>query len=94
MATLKKRAGFAESELGKEIHATLQMMAESPLYNTESSYTSNTDQYADSLIPFVDKHMKYLEVHPKLDSTMYIANLRMMTKIKSVHVTSPTFTRA
>ena len=80
MATLKKRSGFLESEEGVEIRQKLHHMTVDSTYNTESSYSSNGMQYPDHLMPFVDKHMNYLNTHPKLDPVMYIANLRLMIR--------------
>ncbi len=80
MATLKKRSGFLESEEGIEIRHKLEHMTVDSTYNTESSYSSNGMIYPDHLMPFVDKHMNYLNTHPKLDPAMYIANLRLMIR--------------
>ncbi|MFI5271078.1 MAG: hypothetical protein ACHQT9_03480 [Candidatus Saccharimonadales bacterium] len=80
MQTLKSRSGFFETEEAKDIQEKLQHMMSSNLYNTESSFTSNGYQYPDNQIPFVDKHMNYLNSHPKLDTGTYLANLRLMTR--------------
>ena len=57
-------------------------MARDNVYNTGSSYSANSIQYPDNLIPFVDKHVNYLNAHPGLDPSQYIANLRLITRIK------------
>ena len=82
MQALKTRSGFFDSEQAKDIKQKLQYMMTSGLYNTVSSYTINGLRYPDNLIPFVDKHMNYLNSHPKLDAGMYLANLRLMTRIR------------
>ena len=82
MPTLKKRLKFFDSPEGAEIKQTLTMMATDLRYNTGSSYSANADLYPDNLIPFVDKHMNYLNTHPGIDPYHYIANLRLMTKLK------------
>ena len=80
--TLKTRVNYFDSEEGKDIKRELQHMMTSVLYNTASSYTINDFQYPDNQIPFVDKHMNYLNSHPRLDAGMYLANLRLMTRIR------------
>lgn len=80
MATVKKRVSFFESEEGVAIEHTLKTMAKDMTYNTTSSYSANTTQYPNNLIPFVDKHMNYLNSHPNIDAYHYIANLRLMTR--------------
>jgi len=78
----KKRSGFFDSEEGKAIRSKLQYMTTDKSFNTLSSYTSDSLLYPDSQMPFVDKHMNYLNSHPELDSQMYIANVRLKTRIR------------
>ena len=82
MSTLKRRVNFFDSTEGIEIKKELQHMAGNGVYNTQSSYSANSSQYPDNLIPFVDKHVNYLNAHPGLDPFQYIANLRLITRIK------------
>lgn len=82
MATFKKRQNFFESEEGIEIKRILKNMAADINYNTESSYSADSAAYPDNLIPFVDKHMNYLQMHPSTNPKHYISNLRLMTRIK------------
>jgi hypothetical protein len=82
MATLTTRKDYANTEEGIAIRAELQLMAADGSYNTVSSYASNTEQYPDNRISFVKKHMNYLTAHPNLDARMYVANLRLMTRIR------------
>ena len=51
-------------------------------YNTDSTYSSDTITYSDHLIPFVDKHMQYLIMHPSVDAEQYLSNLRLMTRVR------------
>jgi hypothetical protein len=77
-----KAIAFLDSQEAKDIKQKLQLMVASTLYNTESSFTTNGVQYPDQLMPFADKHLNYLNNHPKVDSNMYLANLRLMTRIR------------
>lgn len=81
MATLKKRVDFRLSEEGREFRQELVRMTLNASYNTSSTYSTSV-QYADNLIPFVDKHMNYLDTHPKVEADKYLANLKLMTKIR------------
>ncbi len=82
MQTNKKRSHFLGTEEAVDIQQKLQVMTSSDQYNTASSFTANNIQYPDNLIPFLDKHMNYINDHPKLDTGMYLANLRLMTRVK------------
>jgi hypothetical protein len=81
MSTTKK-VNFLESEEAVEIKHTLESMVSDRTYNTESSYSANSGLYPDNLKPFVEKHMDYLSTHPAIDPDHYIANLRLMTRIR------------
>lgn len=82
MPTPTKRSGFFESEEAVRIKQELHQMVASGLYNTAPSFTTDGFQYPDKRMPFTDKHMNYLNSHPNLDSNMYLANLRLMTRIR------------
>ena len=77
------RTGFFASQEAAEIKQELQHMVASGLYNTSSSYSANSVLYPDHLIPFVDKHMNYLNSNPKLAAQMYLKNLRLKTRTSS-----------
>jgi hypothetical protein len=79
---LKSRRAFFETEEGLEIKKQLQSIAENVIYNTGPSYSANSEMYPDHRIPFVDKHMNYLISHPSLDADKYLANIRIMTKVR------------
>lgn len=82
MQTLKKRSNFLGSQEALDISHKLSQMTSSDLYNTASSFTVDDARYPDNLIPFLDKHLNYLNAHPMLDAGMYLANLRLMTRIR------------
>ncbi len=65
----------------KGVRDELQQMMTNGSYNTTSSYTPRSVLYPDGLISFVDRHMRYLHANPKLDAQMYLANLRLMTRV-------------
>ena len=82
MPTYRQKAGYLDTEEGIDIEKALQELADNPLYNTVSSYSTDTAQYPDHSRTFVQKHMHYLNIHPKLDALTYISNLRLMTRIR------------
>ncbi|GAC1392609.1 MAG: hypothetical protein NVSMB46_08900 [Candidatus Saccharimonadales bacterium] len=82
MPTLKNRTSYFETEEGVEVKESLLLMAKDKKYNTESTYSADGVVYSDNLIPFVDKHMKYLISHPALDPKHYISNLRLVTRLR------------
>ncbi len=82
MATAHKRVDFYESEEGLGVQATLLQMTQSATYNTKSSYSANTAQYPNHLVPFVEKHMKFIATHPSVNPEHYLANLRLITRIR------------
>ena len=82
MATLKTRKSFFDSTEGIKIRLELQRLDASSLYNTTPSYSSNNVLYPDNRMPFVDKHMNYLINHPSLDANKYLANIKLMTRLR------------
>lgn len=79
---LKQRKDYRESIEGQNVIRSLQSMFEDRVYNTGSSYSANTAMYPDNLMPFIDKHMNYLIAHPSIEANTYIANLRLMTRVR------------
>lgn len=77
-----KKIHFMDTEKGAWIERELRVMFEDATYNTESSYSANSEAYPNNLIPFVDKHMNYLRAHPATDPHQYLANLRLMTRVR------------
>ncbi len=82
MANNKRQADFIASAEAQEIRKQLLDMLENGKYTTESSYSTDTEQYPDSMIPFIEKHMRYLTTHPSVDPAHYLANLRLMTRVR------------
>lgn len=82
MATFKKKLSLLDTDEGMEIVQALHQMVEDNAYSTDSSYSANSTNYPDNLIPFVDKHINYLRQHQNMDPKQYLANLRLMTKVK------------
>lgn len=82
MATTKKKINYYDSEIGTLVRKELESISNSEQYNTESTYISNSAEYPDNLIPFVEKHIKYLNDHQNVDWNHHISNLRLMTRIR------------
>lgn len=82
MATYKKRGNFTESEEGIAIREKLTLMAGDAAFNTASSYSANSVLYPNNKISFEDKHMNYLMIHPELEPNKYLANIRLMTRVR------------
>ncbi len=82
MATLKKRVSFFDSEEGTQTRTILEGMIVDTKFNTGDSYSANAVEYPDNVIPFVDKHMNYLNAHPSVDLSHYISNLRLITRVR------------
>lgn len=82
MPTTTKRGNFTESDTGRHALASLTTIEGDIRFQTDSSYSANGDKYPDKLIPFVDKHMKYLSEHQSVNLEHYLANLRLMTRIR------------
>lgn len=79
---LTRGKSFMDSQEGKDIKLAFQKMTLDSAYNTGPSYSSDSDKYPDNLMPFIDKHMNYLNSHPNLDPAMYLANIKLMSRIK------------
>jgi hypothetical protein len=82
MALQKSRKGFLDTEEGQEIKSNLQLMVGSASYNTEAGYSTNAVLYPDNLIPFVDKHINYLINNPRLEPRKYLANIKLITRVR------------
>ena len=80
---VKKRVYALGTEEEQEIREALRQMVLSASYNTSPGFTANSAAYPDGLMPFVDKHMHYLDIYPKLDARVYLANLRLKTRVRT-----------
>ncbi len=65
-----------------EIRDILQAMEADPNLVTKSAYRANIDLWPDNKISFVDSHIAYLKLHPGLDPSHYLSNLRLMLRKK------------
>lgn len=77
MRTTLSQQKFLDSEEAASVRQALQSMVDDPCFNTELPYTANPENTRS----FVEKHMTYLSLHPKLNSQHYLSNLRLMTRI-------------
>lgn len=77
MSILVNRQKFFESDEAKAIRVTLEEMATDPSFNTKSMYAA----YSSTDVTFVERHMKYLGDHQKVNPKQYVSNLRLMTRI-------------
>jgi hypothetical protein len=82
MAIAKRRSGFYDSKEGTEVKLLLAGMEADKTFNTATTYSADAETYPDHQIPFVDKHMRYLSMHPSTDPKQYVANLRLMTRVR------------
>ncbi len=82
MAAYKKMPNFIDTEDGQDFIEKLKKMAIDVKYNTGASYSTNSDLYPDNLIPFVNKHVDYIRKYPSMDPYQYLANLRLMTRVR------------
>jgi len=81
MPMAKKIANLFGPNEQNEVRKELRQMVLNSSYKTVPGYTPASVAYPDGIMPFVDRHMRYLRAHPKLDAWMYLANLRLMTRI-------------
>lgn len=78
MRTTLSQQKFLDSDVAVAIREQLEKMLADGAFNTTSSYAATREDN----MPFVEKHMNYLSDHPKLNPQHYVANLRLMTRIK------------
>lgn len=82
MPSSKKKVDYLNSDRGTIIADKLRLMVRDSSFNTGSYYTANTEDYPGHRIPFVDKHLRYLNEHQNINPEQYLANLRLMTRIR------------
>jgi hypothetical protein len=83
MPTIRKKRNLYETSEGESIRLQLIAMASDDAFLTGPSYSADAVAYPDSQIPFVDKHMAYLNSHPQLDPDHYLSNLKLMMRRRS-----------
>lgn len=64
----------------EEISTALQKMESDPTFVTNPAYRANSSLFPNNTISFVEAHLTYLKLHPKLDPNHYLANLRLMSR--------------
>jgi hypothetical protein len=64
-----------------EIRTELDSMEHDPKLNTKLSFERD-EGLSLQLMTFQEKHLAYLEKHPKVDPIGYLSNLRAMIKIR------------
>lgn len=82
MATYSKRPDFITSEEGIRAARVLNLMVLDNGYTTNPSFSIDTDKYADNLMPFIDKHLAYLQNNPATNLEHYLSNLKLKTKVR------------
>ncbi len=82
MSTYKKRPDFFTTPEGVRFKHALEQMVADKTCNTRSSFSTNTELYPDHNIPFVNKHMEYIRNHPSVNPNHYLANLRLMIRVR------------
>ena len=63
-----------------EILTTLKQLEKDPTMVTNSAYRANSALFPENTISFVETHLAYLKLHPKLDASQYLSNLRLMIR--------------
>lgn len=71
------RTNFLDSELCAKLREELVSMTKNPSYNTHVTALIKSEK---SL--FVEKHLKYIVGHPKMDPWQYVQNLKLMTRLR------------
>jgi hypothetical protein len=82
VTSAKKKIDLFNSEEGTAIREALDSMAADSSYRTEVSYTANAVTHPDHQMPFVEGHLTYLSKHADVNPTYYLANLRLMLRIR------------
>ena len=84
MPTYKKKPDFFATDIGLQARIDLEAMESNDTFNTPECYTANTARYPKNTMSFTEKHMDYLQKHPNLNSDQYIANLRLITRSRTI----------
>lgn len=82
MSTYKNKINFFDTDEGAAVKLELKHLVADKSYNTEPIYSANVLLHPDHLMSFFDKHLAYLRSHPAIDPKQYLANLRLMTRIR------------
>ena len=65
-----------------EIVEVLTALAEDDSFHTKPGYSIDITAYPDSIVPFIESHVGYLQKHPQVDPKHYLSNLRLMLKVR------------
>jgi hypothetical protein len=65
-----------------EVRQALSLMDGDSSYKTDPGYSSSDTLYPAHQVPFIERHVQYLQNHPKVNPEHYLANLRIMTRIR------------
>ncbi|MDQ3123258.1 MAG: hypothetical protein M3Q14_01055 [bacterium] len=82
MPAYKKHTSFGSDDEKEDIKNLLELMVVNETYNTQSSFSANSERFPDNQISFIEKHMDYLMCHKGLNPYQYVSNLRLMTRIR------------
>lgn len=82
MATHNKRADFITSEDGVKAAKALNSMVLDNGYIIKPSFSLDSEKYADNLMPFIDKHLAYLQNNPATNLEHYLSNLKLKTRVR------------
>lgn len=78
-AKTQRAQAFLESEEGVAAYGELCRLVEDENYNTASSFSPSA---TDGNLLFIDKHMNYLCGHLSVNTTQYLSNLKLITKVR------------
>lgn len=82
MTTYSKRPDFITSEKGVKAATVLNLMVLDSGYTTEPSFSLDSEKYTDNLMPFIDKHLAYLQNNPATNLEHYLSNLKLKTRVR------------
>ncbi len=66
----------------EEVTSELKAMMSDGSYHITPGYSIDTETYPDHIVPFIEAHLNYLKSHHQVDPEHYLANLRLMLKIR------------
>ena len=79
MTTSSPKQLFLDSDKARQLRQELVDIAKAPEYNIQP-YGQFHDPDSDY---FVEKHMRYMSLHPTMDHWQYVSNLKLMMKIQA-----------
>ncbi len=78
-AKTQRAQEFIKSEEGRAVYDELTKMVNDESYNTVSTFSPSAE---NGNLLFIDKHMSYLCSHLGVNSSQYLSNLRLITKVR------------